>query len=204
MDVSQLPQCSTQITLEPPVGRHRPESSETDTLADSVQVRCYLVAASPASTDSFPQSMIEYLLWLSEALDFLRPDRKPQALVVESSSEGSSQGVSVRERPGLSLSDRYDGNAARVAQLLLLPDQLGCRLYALLKCSVGVSVRVSMDEKDMEGANVLTCSFENPGCPATIFKRFGSVEFSNIPDLYYIIGVKYTKVLHCAMQNASK
>lgn len=148
--------------------------------------------------------MIEYLLWLSEALDFLRPDRKPQALVVESSSEGSSQGVSVRKCPGFSLSDRYDGNAARVAQLLLLPDQLGCRLHTLPPRSAGVAVRVGMNEEDVEGANVLTCSFENPDCPATVSIRFGSVEFSNIPDLYYVIGAKQAQILYRAVQNATE
>ena len=64
MDVSKLPQRGTQITLKPPVGWHRSEPREVNTLADSVQVRCYLVAAPPASTDSFPQGMIERLLWL--------------------------------------------------------------------------------------------------------------------------------------------
>ncbi len=148
--------------------------------------------------------MIEYLLWRSEALDFLRPGGNTQTLVVECCSESASQGVSVRKRPGFSLSDRYDGNVVSVGQLLLLPDQPNRWLYALLPRSAGIAVRVGMNEEDMEGANVLTCSFENPGCPATVLIRFGSIEFSNIPDLYYVIGVKYTKVLHCAIQNASK
>ncbi len=190
--VPQLPQRSTQITLEPPVGRHCPEPREVNTLADSVQVRCYLVAASPASTDSFPQSMIEYLLRLSEALDLLRPGGNPQSLVVERSSERSPQGISVRQCPGFSLSDRYDGNAVRVGQLLLLPDQLNRRLYALLPRSVGIAVRIGMNEEDMEGANVLACGFENPGCPATVLIRFGGVEFPNIPNLDYVICIRET------------
>ena len=61
-----------------------------------------------------------------------------------------------------------------------------------------------MNEEDVEGTNVLTCSFENPGCPATVFIRFGGVEFSNVPNLYYVIGVKYTQILHRAVQNAAK
>ena len=61
-----------------------------------------------------------------------------------------------------------------------------------------------MNEEDVEGANVATRSFENPGCPATVFIRFGGVEFSNVPDLYYVIGVKYTQILHRAVQNAAK
>ena len=162
------------------------------------------MAASPATSDSFPQGMSEYLLWLSEALDFLRPGGNPQSLVVECCSEGPSQGVSIRKRPGLSHSGRYDGNAARVGQRLLLPDQLNRRLNALLARSAGIAVRVGMNEEDVEGTSILTCGFENPGCPATILIRFGGVEFPNIPNLYYFIGVKNTDIFHRAIQNAAK
>ena len=148
--------------------------------------------------------MIEYLLWLSEALDFLRPGGNLQTLVVEVSSERSSQSISVRKRPGFSLADRYDGDAMRVGQSLLLPDQPSGRLYALLPRSAGIAVRVGMNEEDMEGTGVLTCSFENAGCPARVLIRFGGVEFPNIPDLYDVTGVKYTKILHRAVQNAAK
>ena len=103
-----------------------------------------------------------------------------------------SQGVTIRQCPGFSLPDRYYGNAARVGQLLLLPDQLKCRLYALLTRSAGIAVRVSMDEQDMEGANVATRSFENAGLPGySLYTLWETSEFSNVPDLYYVIGVKY-------------
>lgn len=148
--------------------------------------------------------MIEHLFRLSQALDFRRPGGNPQPLVVEGSAERTSQGISVGKCPGFSLADRYDGNAARVGEFLLLPEQLNRRLYALLARSLGVAVRVGMDEQDMEGTNVATRSFENAGCPARVLIRFGGVEFQNIPDLYDVTGVKYTKIPHRAVQNAAK
>ena len=187
MDVSQLPQCSAQITLEPLVGRHRPEASETDALANSVQIRCHLMPASPASTESFTQGIIECLFWLWEALDLLRPGGNPKPVVTECCSEGASKGVSICKRPRLGLSHRYDGNAVSVAQLLLLPDQLDCRLHTLPPRSAAVTVRVSMDEQNMEGTDITTRGFENLGCPAPSSILSGDTEFSNTSDFYYAI-----------------
>ena len=203
-DIAHLPQRSTQITLEPPVGRDCPEPREPDTLADGVQVRCCSLPASPAATNSLPQSTIKYPSWGLETLDFLRPGGNPQAIVVEGSAERTSQGISVGKCPGFSLSDRYDGNAVRVGQSLLFPDQPNCRRYALLPRSAGIAVRVGMDEQDVEGSNVLTCSFENSGCPATVSIGFGGIEFSHVPDLDYVIGAKQAQILYRAVQNAAE